>query len=515
MNRITALFGRTNASKTPDTTNDTNPVAAAAAPSQGRIDEAGLESLGSRIGAANEGLRGMMIEASRKFEELDALKALFGDIVGPVRNTLRELEQEKSQNASLRNVLADTRGQLDALRTEHAQTEKARAALVQDIAALRQDLMAAQQDAQNLESIRAELSESVNAQRAQIAQLERQLAAESGQRQSIQEAHRVLSAQAQESDRRNVRLEADNQNLQEKLLLTEEEKQSLQASLDQSIAETARVARRLSETETQLAAARNRIAELEKLLAEAETDRNALQARFDEANERHQTETATLANRLGSLQSRAGASEKLLSEARQHLAARSEELRDLERKAADAEAARIAAEKRQQQLLAANETLERQIAELTQSRATLVERSGAVNKTLKLREAALARAEEKIAALSERVKQLETDNRVLREAEEKRVEELSTALNRERMARAVAEGALASSRRDFARVQQEIATLNAQRLGKTGQPAETPAALAKRVKSNFAKVTPPTTVEAAAKTRAARKSAADEPIVKN
>lgn len=512
MSRLGAFFGRTghsNGGEKPSTdVASQSPVTI-----QSPIDEAGLENLGSRIGAENEGLRGLLIEASRKFEELDALKATFGDIVTPVGDLLREVEQEKSQNASLRNLLAEVRSNLDALRAEHVQTEKERVAFKQDNALLRQEIGAVRQDVQALDSIRAQLSDEVTAQHGQIAQLERQLSAETAQHQAIAEAHQQLADEIQAADKKAVRLEADIQGLQEKLLLTEEEKQSVQSSLDQSIAEASRVARRLSETESLLANARTRIADLEAAAAEGETERNALQLRLDEANEQHQTEAAALSNRLGSLQSRATASEKLLAEVRQTLAARTEESRDWERKAADAEAARTGADKKLRQVQAANEALEQQMAELTQSRATLMERSGSVSKTLKQRESALARAEEKNAALTERVKQLESDHQVLREGDEKRLEELNAALSRERMARAVAEGALSSSRRDFARVQQEIANINTQKTMKSGAAAQTPATLAKRVKSNFGKAPAPTS-EPAPKGRNGKKPAEDH-VAKN
>jgi chromosome segregation ATPase len=516
MNRITAFFGRTGTSGNSETSNAAAPQAAAANLSP--IDEVALENLGSRIGAENEGLRGMLIEASRKFEELDSLKAAFGNIVTPVGDMLREVEQEKSQNASLRNLLAEVRTALDALRTEHAQTEKERASFKQDNALLRQDLGTLQQDVQALDSLRAKLTDEVAAHQGQVAQLERQLGIETAQRQALSDAHDKLADEIQASDKKIVRLEADIQALQEKLLLTEQEKQSVQASLDQSIAEVSRVSRRLSETENLLAGSRSRISDLETTVAHGEAERNALQLRFDEAGEQHQTEAAALSNKLNAMQSRATASEKLLVEVRQTLAARTEEAREWERKASEAETVRIGAEKKLRQVEAANEALEHQVSELTQSRATLVERSGVMTKTLKQREAALARAEEQNAALAERVKQLEADHQVLREAEEKRVEELNSALSRERMARAVAEGALSSSRRDFARVQQEIADINLHRTSKTA--TQTPATLAKRVRSNLSKPgtvggAEPSPAPAAAPKGRNGKKPADDHIAKN
>ena len=78
-----------------------------------------------------------------------------------------------------------------------------------------------------------------------------------------------------------------------------------------------------------------------------------------------------------------------------------------------------------------------------------------MTKTLKARETALARAEEKIVALTERNGHLEADVQVSRTNIEKRVEDLNSALQRERMERAVVEGALEAARKDNSRLQSE------------------------------------------------------------
>jgi crescentin len=104
-----------------------------------------------------------------------------------------------------------------------------------------------------------------------------------------------------------------------------------------------------------------------------------------------------------------------------------------------------------------------------------MERSNAVSKTLKAREGALSRAEEKINTLTDRIARLEAEIQSNRAAEEKRVEDLNSALNRERMERAVAEGALEASRKDFARLQREMMALNASQRRSTTPLAVNPA----------------------------------------
>jgi crescentin len=82
-----------------------------------------------------------------------------------------------------------------------------------------------------------------------------------------------------------------------------------------------------------------------------------------------------------------------------------------------------------------------------------------LTKTLKARETAIARLEEKIAALTERNGHLEADIQVSCTNIEKWVEDLNAALQRERMERAVVEGALEAARKDNFRLQSEVAAL--------------------------------------------------------
>jgi crescentin len=163
--------------------------------------------------------------------------------------------------------------------------------------------------------------------------------------------------------------------------------------------------------------------------------------------------------RLDALQSRAATAERLLAEARQNLVARTEEVRAFDRKSVEATIGRNNAEKRLAQIEASHEARDRQVRDLETTRIALTERNSATAKTLKTRETALARAEEKIAALTERNGHLEADIQVSRTNIEKRVDDLGSALQRERMERAVIEGALEAARKDNSRLQSEVVTL--------------------------------------------------------
>ena len=80
-----------------------------------------------------------------------------------------------------------------------------------------------------------------------------------------------------------------------------------------------------------------------------------------------------------------------------------------------------------------------------------------MTKTVKSRETALARAEERVQTLSDQIKQFEADGEATRIKTEKRIEEFSLALQREKMERAVADGALEATRKNYAELQRELA----------------------------------------------------------
>ena len=424
-----------------------------------QITAENYSDVGSRIGEENEALRHLLNDTSRKIGELDELKAAFDKIVSPFNSTLRALETEKSHTLGLTNMLAESRASYETLRGEFYQIERKATALEAEAEKLREDLELAREANRGLESTRLELTDGLSARGAQIAELERQLAQETTQRRALGEARRTAQDHLDAADKRIVELEGELAAARERLALLEDEKRALQANIDASLNETARLTRRLTESENTLTATRAQLGKVEASFAEAYGERGRLSATLDDAKEQHQAERNSLNMRLDALTSRAATAERLLAEARQNLIARTEEVRAFDRKSVEATISRNNAEKRLAQIEASHEQRERQTKDLEQARVALTERNNALTKALKARETALARADEKIAALTERNGHLEADVQVSRTNIEKRVEDLNSALQRERMERAVVEGALEAARKDNSRLQSEVAAL--------------------------------------------------------
>lgn len=208
---------------------------------------------------------------------------------------------------------------------------------------------------------------------------------ETTQWRALSEARRTLQEQLDAAEKRIMQLEDELAAAREKLTLLDDDKRSLQIAVDQALNQTARLTRRLTESENTLTATRAQLSKVEASFAEVYAGRGRFGTALDEAKEQHQAERNSLNMRLDAFQSRAATSERLLSEARQNLLVRTEEVRAFDRKSVEATIARNNAEKRLVQIEAQHEARERQIKDHEQARTALAERNNALTKTLKVR----------------------------------------------------------------------------------------------------------------------------------
>ena len=170
------------------------------------------------------------------------------------------------------------------------------------------------------------------------------------------------------------------------------------------------------------------------------------------------------------LQARATATEKLLGEAREHLLARADEIREYDRRGSDLAAERDTLQQRVANLEAERIQRDSVLTEVEHERTTYIERCAALARAFTMKEAALARADESIATLNDQIAALQIELGTERQTAETTFEELNAALRREKLERAVLEGALETGRKDFARLMREVMALQ-----RSQQAAEQPA----------------------------------------
>src|SRR5262249_50064840 len=323
----------------------------------------------------------------------------------------------------------------------------------------RQELITTQNLLRTLEATKAEIAIDIAARRAQIVDLEARLAQETGEGKALREENRRLDERLTVADKRLASVESELNGAGAGLLIIEDKTRAQQIALKKTGAEGAPPPRRLAETEASLTATHGRLRHVEGNFAELNTERTRIAAAFDEAKERHSHELTTQRMRFDALQARATASEKLLGEAREHLLARADEIRTYDRRASELSLERDALQTRIADLETERIQRESQFTEADQARATLLERSAALARAFTVKEAALTRAEDTIAALSEQINALEAARATEKQASEQRIEELSVSLRREQMQCSVVEGALETARKDFARLMREAMAL--------------------------------------------------------
>ena len=423
------------------------------------LDEELFSALGARVGGENEALRNLLLKASTKVGELDAIKNAVTELAEPVAKALNAYETEKSEKIGLQTVLNNTRTAYGKLRNELADVERRLEAAQSECLLLRQELISTQDLLKSTEATKAEIAIDVAARRAQIGELETRLAQETNDNNALRDEKQRLDDRLNAAEKRIVVLESDLNSTRQRLLMTEDEKRALQTSLDRTIAEAARFTRKLSEAETSLTAVHGRLRNVEANYAETNTERARLANALEETNERHEHERNSQRIRLDALQARVGATEKLLGEAREHLLAKADEIRDYDRRLGETALARDTANAKIAEFEAEKIRSESSYEELRQAHATLKDRSAALARAFNAKDVELTRNTETINALTQRIAVLENEIKARQQASEKALEDLTAALRREHHERAVAEGALETGRKDFARVMREVMAL--------------------------------------------------------
>ena len=423
------------------------------------LDEELFSALGARVGGENEALRNLLLNASTKINELDSIRDAVAQLADPVAKALAAYETEKSEKIGLQTVLNNTRTAYGKLRNEMADLEKRHAATQSECLMLRQELIGTQDLLKSAEATKQEISIDVAARRAQITELEARLDQSDSDNQALREENRRLDDRLIAAEKRIVVLESDLNSTRQRLLMNEDEKRSLQSSLDKSITDAARLQRKLAETETSLTTVHGRLRHVEANFAETSTERARLANAFEETNERHEHERNSQRIRLDALQARVGATEKLLGEAREHLLARADEIREYDRRLGEMALARDTIQAQVAELDADRLKRESEFEELRQTHGTLKERSAALARAYNAKDVELTRTLETTTALGAHIEAMEGEMAARQQTTEKALEDLTAALRREKHERAVAEGALETGRKDFARLMREVMAL--------------------------------------------------------
>lgn len=270
----------------------------------------------------------------------------------------------------------------------------------------------------------------------------------------------LADSSRQAADQGLVEPEGEVGSAREEIVHWKNENRSLEKSLDLLASENSRLTCCLTEKDSALQAsltagdeARSRLEQMKTALTATEAELNKLAFALNETNESRQTEINILHTRLEAMSSRAVTAEKLLADARQGWLVHIEENSIVQHNISDAIEARNMAEKELERLRNSLTAKERQLQEHEQSRLKLIESTDTLLAAFKMRDMALARSEERIKMLTERVAQLEVE---VKSASQREIEQLNSQLQRERMERTIGERAHKIVRTNFAEPQPEL-----------------------------------------------------------
>jgi chromosome segregation ATPase len=320
---------------------------------------------------------------------------------------LTTLEQERAHNAGSQGALAAIRTSHETLLAEFQALEKKSSELEGDNERLGRDLESARQNARALEEAKAKLNGEVSAARGAMAMLVKQLGEEAGNAWLRSEEKKLLTERSDTSDRRIVGLQAEIAHARERLSLLENDKDTLQAALDRTQAESSRLFRQLAESASALSDSRSRLRQMEAGLAAAESERT-------------------------------------------------EAMRTAEAKLLEVIIARGEAEEKVEHLAVVSSGWEQQTKKLELEVVALTERCKILSQTLTANESSLTHANEKIRSLTGHVERLQLDGAVQRAETEEHIVQLNATIEHERCERALAEGALETTRADYARIQRQM-----------------------------------------------------------
>jgi chromosome segregation ATPase len=439
------------------------------------LDEDLFTTRGARMDGDNETVRNLLIEASHKIQELDAIKAAVAGLIAPVGRTLRAFEVEKAEKTVLERTLEALLAEQKTLRDQIAGLDKQAGTATAECAKLRDDLAVAMRNASALEAAKAELSDSLMAARDYAANLESRIALETAETRRLREEGQRRDAMLTAADRRAVTAETELSNVKQKLMIADTEKRSLHASVEKAINETARMSRRQLATENLLAASQTRLRQMEAQLTELSSERTRIAATLADADGQREAEAAAQTMRFDAMRSRTVTAEKLLTETREQLATRADDIRKLERQLSELALAHNSLQNRFAGSENARNECEARIHELEQTRAVLHERHAALTQSLATRDIALARAEGRVTALTDTLASLHAQTDAARTALTRELDDAKAALNRERVERAAVEGALESGRKDLARVMREVMELQRRLTAQEPDPTPKPA----------------------------------------
>jgi hypothetical protein len=400
----------------------------------------------SAVGRETEEVRRRQETIIRKANWLGSLEDDLAEVFAHTSQLLADLEQTKSelakreavgklereardgavqQNKELNEHFERTQSELDLLRPEMSRLANA----VDEAESRIQHL---ESDGAHLREQLAELNRGLVKQRELTRFAEQELDAA---RSELKSSDLLLAQRVTEVAEIGQRAEIADQNIR-----------SLNVALAESQGALAHALTDLEDARIGLDTSRNRIVNLESELQDFQQGHTHMRSLWQREADQHNTDVAALRTQLDQATGVAGVHERLLTDVRLELQARSDDLKQTERRALDAE---LAVEQGAERLLAAEASLGKALADQTKARSqqkTLVRRVKPLIGALREKQNESRQMTLRVEDMESRIEAKGREMIALTEQLEGRLTALTEELEAERSRRVLAEGALGVDR---------------------------------------------------------------------
>ena len=420
------------------------------------------------IGQRNETLRNQLDGIAESFRNIETIRTQFEHVVSPIARLLRDLEETKSALEDSRQRHAGVSIAHDDLQRIHGAVLTERDALAEQRDALQGDNRQAHLSLRETEAALGDWQLAANAAGLKVGNLERSLETAQQNIKGLEEAGAALRTTLDGRERALTEAEQRRAAVSHQFEMAQEEARALRKQLEDQSHETSKVARLHADVDAQRNDLSRRVSELENQLGQEVSQHAKVKSQRQDESETSRVQLSALSGELSAARARAETAERLLTDARAELRDKQQEARAMERRILDAEAGTQSQAKKQAELARELAAARARNAELEASRTVLIERASGLSKGAKAKDSALQRAEEKISLLEARLSEAAKGHQTSRAQLEARVAQLGEQAQTESAARAYAEGALQSARRDRLNMQREIVGLKSAR----GEPTE-------------------------------------------
>jgi chromosome segregation ATPase len=412
------------------------------------------------VGRNNEDIKNSCIDFIRKLDELTDVRGNFIEIFDRVGRILVEREQTKSALVERSMMLARAESAHQELKAEfrtlYEESEDCRAensllrtenerfmALVRAREA-RIDIVEAElrEQAETAAALRDELEH----ERNQLSQLADEIQSAKAQMSKNDALITQLQVELATTSDQRAFAEQHAQTLQASLTESQQNAAKLQTSLAESQIYASGLADNIRELEIAVASGRHQIDELETLHAAKQTEHQNAQTRWQQETDQARDAIAGLESQIDELTDRSRAADRLLAEARGELQAKIDELRAEERRAQDLEAKLNHSYERQESDAAEVHELKQKLDKKESAHVHLTSRAQAVIRAMRDLKVHLEKADQRAQLASERLTAETRRFEAQTEGLQRTIRDLTEQLEKEKLSKAITEGALEAAR---------------------------------------------------------------------